>query len=196
GIDLQLRLAPTARLSGAVSFAGGATGMLTGRLLPATDDGASDFGFEVATAMTRPHRTFTFLRGPPRQFFLRGVKPPRPAIPPELANNPMVQMALGGAGGVAQALYGEVPITVGGTDINDVAIVLNEGAKLTGRLVFDGAAPPPQAQQLRTTSITLQSANGSNVGGGFGGSSQSTVGQDATFKTSNYPARRDLVNAG
>ncbi len=192
GIDLQLRLAPTARLSGTVSFAGGAPGMLTVRLTPATDDGSSDLGFDAATAMTRSDGTFTFLGVPPGQFFVRVVKPPRPNIPAELANNPMVQMALGGAAGLSQALFGEVPITVGGTDINDLAIVLTEGAKLTGRLVFDGAAPPPQAQQFRAMSITLQSASGSSLAG----PSQGTTDQDGTFKTSSYPPGKYLVNAG
>jgi hypothetical protein len=102
-------------------------------------------------------------------------------------------MALGG--GSAQALYGEVPITVGSSDITDIAIVLNEGAKLTGRLVFDGAAAPPQAQQLRSISISLQAADGRSAGA-VAGFQQTTIDQDATFKTPNYPAGRYLINAG
>ena len=195
GIDLQLKLAPTFRVSGAVSFPGGGAGLLTVRLAPATDDGAGDLGFDVATAATRQDGTFTFLGVPPGQFFVRVVKPPRPPIPPELANNPMVQMAFGGAGGSAQGLYGEVPITVGGSDINDIAIVLSEGAKLTGRLVFDGSLAPPQAQQLRSITISLQAADGRSVGA-LSGFQQSTVDQDATFKTPNYPAGKYLINAG
>ena len=197
GIDLQLKLAPTFRVSGTVSFPGGTAGVLTVRLAPATDDGAGDLGFDVATAATRPDGTFTFLGVPPGQFFVRVVKPPRPPIPPELANNPMVQMAFGGAaGGSAQGLFGEVPLTVGGSDINDVAIVLSEGAKLTGRLIFDGALAPPQAQQLRSISITLQAADGRSAGTLFTGFQQSAVGPDATFKTPNYPAGKYLINAG
>jgi hypothetical protein len=194
GIDLQLRLAPTFRLSGTVSFPGGTAGMLTVRLTPAADDGTGDLGFDVATAATRPDGTFTFLGVPPGQFFVRVIKPPRPAIPAELANNPMVQMAFGG-GGLAQALYGEVPVTVGSSDINDIAIVLNEGVKLTGRMVFDGALPPPQAQQLRSISITLQAADGRSTGA-VAGFQQTIVEQDATFKTPNYPAGKYLINAG
>ena len=193
GIDLQLRLAPTFRVSGSVSFPGGTTGLLTVRLTPASDDGTGDLGFDVATAATRQDGTFTFLGVPPGQFFVRVIKPPRPQMPPELANNPMVQMALGG--GSAQALYGEVPITVGSSDISDVAIVLSEGAKLTGRLVFDGAAAPPQAQQLRSMSISLQAADGRSTGA-VAGFQQTTIDQDATFKTPSYPAGKYLINAG
>ena len=193
GIDLQLRLAPTFRVSGNVSFPGGTAGLLTVRLTPASDDGTGDLGFDVATAATRQDGTFTFLGVPPGQFFVRVIKPPRPQMPPELANNPMVQMALGG--GSAQALYGEVPITVGSSDITDIAIVLNEGAKLTGRLVFDGAAAPPQAQQLRSISISLQAADGRSAGA-VAGFQQTTIDQDATFKTPNYPAGKYLINAG
>jgi len=193
GIDLQLRLAPTFRVSGNVSFPGGTAGLLTVRLTPAADDGTGDLGFDVATAATRQDGTFTFLGVPPGQFFVRVIKPPRPQIPPELANNPMVQMALGG--GSAQALYGEVPITVGSSDINDIAIVLNEGAKLTGRLVFDGVAAPPQAQQLRSISISLQAADGRSAST-VAAFQQTTIDQDATFKTPNYPAGKYLINAG
>jgi hypothetical protein len=192
GIDLQLRLAPTFRVSGTVSFPGGTTGLVTVRLTPASDDGTGDLGFDVATAATRQDGTFTFLGVPPGQFFVRVIKPPRPQIPPELASNPMVQMALGG--GSAQALYGEVPITVGSADINDIAIVLNEGAKLTGRLVFDGASAPPQAQQLRSMTIQLLAADGRSTGA-VAGFQQTTIDQDATFKTANYPAGKYLINA-
>jgi hypothetical protein len=192
GIDLQLRLAPTFRVSGNVSFPGGTAGLLTVRLTPAADDGTGDLGFDVATAATRQDGTFTFLGVPPGQFFVRVIKPPRPQIPPELANNPMVQMALGG--GSAQALYGEVPITVGSSDITDIAIVLNEGAKLTGRLAFDGALPPPQGPQLRSLAISLQAADGRSAGA-VAGFQQTTIDQDATFKTPNYPAGKYLINA-
>jgi len=192
GIDLQLRLAPTFRVSGNVSFPGGTAGLLTVRLTPAADDGTGDLGFDVATAATRQDGTFTFLGVPPGQFFVRVIKPPRPQIPPELANNPMVQMALGG--GSAQALYGEAPITVGSSDITDIAIVLNEGAKLAGRLVFDGALAPPQGPQLRSLAISLQAADGRSAGA-VAGFQQTTIDQDATFKTPNYPAGKYLINA-
>ena len=53
GIDLQLKLAPTFRVSGTVTLSGATAGLLTVRLTPATDDGTGDLGFDVATAATR-----------------------------------------------------------------------------------------------------------------------------------------------
>jgi len=190
GVDLQLRLAPTSRVSGVVTAPIGPIGSVTVRLMPASSDDG-DLGIDTATAVTRVDGSFTFLGVPPGQFIAKVIKNPRPAVPPELASNPMVLMALGGAGG-PDALFGELPITVTGADVDGLTIPLAPGAKLSGRIVFDGASPPPQPQQMRSIMVTLQA---SSLTGGFspyaGARPPDANGQ---FTTAPYPPGRYLVN--
>jgi hypothetical protein len=198
GIDLQLRLAPTVRLSGVVTAAMGPIGSVSVRLTPASsDDGSGDLGVDTATAATRVDGSFTFLGVPPGQFIATVVKTPRPPIPAELASNPMVQMAFGGAGGPTEALYGQTSVTVGDADVDGLSITLTMGAKVSGRFEFDGSAPQPQPQQLRSINVSLQSADGRGFAPSpFGSSGQTGVDANGQFKTPGYPAGKYFINVG
>src|SRR5262249_43905613 len=125
GADLQLRLVPTLRVSGIVTASTGPIGMTQVRLVPAaSNETSAAFDLDVGNPQTRADGTFTFLGIPPGQYIARVYRPARPSIPPELASNPMVQMALGGAGLPNVALFGDAPVTVSGADVNDVTITL------------------------------------------------------------------------
>jgi hypothetical protein len=197
GIDLQLRLVPTARISGVITAAGAPLGGVPVRLMPNVSDG----GFigdeiQVAGTSTRADGTFTFLGVPPGQYFVDAVRRPRPPIPPELASNPMVQMAFGSGGG-NEPLYGATTVATDGRDVSDLAIVLTGGVTLSGRYVFDGTAQPPAPQQMQTLAISLQSVDGRTSGPAMLGGSGQRVPVDANgaFKTIPYPAGKYLVTA-
>jgi hypothetical protein len=164
GIDFQLKLVPTSRVSGNVIGPNGPMPNVAVRLVPAgSDDLANDSGLDVATTSTASDGTFTFLGVPLGQYTARVVKAPRPAMPAELASSPLMQLAFGGAAGAAgqpsQTIFAEVPVSVGTTDLTDVAIVLTEGTKASGHLEFDGALPRPTPQQLQAVNVTMTEAD-------------------------------------
>jgi hypothetical protein len=172
------------------------------RLLPAgADEMGIDTGFEAATTVTKPDGSFTFLGVASGQYTLKVMKAPRPEIPAELMSNPIMQMAFGANGGgkptgqAAQTLAGEMSVGVGADDVTNLALMLHEGVMVSGKVVFDGVAPPPTAQQLQNARIVLNP-----VGGASGlamammnaSSQDAQLDQDLKFKTSKYPAGKYL----
>jgi hypothetical protein len=182
--DVQLRVVPTARVSGIVTTPTGPAGMTSVRLIPVTASDSNGLDLDVGNTTTRADGTFTFLGIPPGQYLARVFKPARQPIPPELASNPMVQMALGGSGGASVALYGDAPITVSGTDVSDLTVVLLPGVKLSGRFEFVGASAPPTPQQLRAATITAQSSDARRIGG----PPNQTPNDQGEFTLSGFPA--------
>jgi hypothetical protein len=198
GIDLPLHLVPTARISGLLTAAGAPVGGVAVRLMPnLPDNGFAGDEVQVAATSTRPDGTFTFLGVPPGQYFVDAVRRPRPQIPPELASNPMVQMAFGGGGGGSEALYGATTVSTDGRDVSDLAVVLTGGVTISGRFVFDGTATRPAPQQMQNLAISLQSIDGRTNGQmAFGGSGPRVpVDANGAFKTIPYPAGKYLVTA-
>jgi hypothetical protein len=208
GINIQMRLVSTARLSGSVVGPAGPMANVTVRLFPAADsDLLAETEFPVATSMTGADGAFLFLAVPPGQFVVRVQKSPPPVIPAELGSNPLVQMVFGGlpptAGrGAAPAptRYANANVTVGSTATVDVALRLREGAKLSGRVEFEGTTPPPAPDQLQAMTITLNAIDGrGGGGGGFPGApaAPGRVGQDGQFATQGYaPGRYFVAPAG
>jgi hypothetical protein len=193
GVDLSLKLAPTASVSGTITGPTGPIGFTQVRLVTASADmGAGDPGYEVANTTTGTDGRFTMLGVPPGQFIARVAKPPRPAIPPEMASNPMVQIALGGMMGPPQAMYGETAVSVGGGDISGLSIMLTDGVRVSGRAVFDGASPPPPQAQAQPITVQLQAADRRAPAPAFGGGQQERV-SPGEFKTVAYPPGKYLL---
>ena len=163
GVDLQLELVPTSRVSGTVTGPDGPrTVMLS--LAPDSDDLSTEMGLETATTLSDASGRFTFLGVPAGQYRLRaiwaqvpvsgagrGAPPPSTARPAEpTAPAP----ALGGF-----TLWGAQPITVGDTDIDDVAVTVRAGFRLAGQAVFDGGTSQPSPDALRRMSATFDPAD-------------------------------------
>jgi protocatechuate 3,4-dioxygenase beta subunit len=65
----------------------------------------------------------------------------------------------GGGGGTIAAEFAFVPLTVGGGDITGLRIATGTGARLSGRVVFDGA-PPPAGTRIRVVPQAADPAGG------------------------------------
>jgi hypothetical protein len=84
-----------------------------------------------------------------------------------------------------------LPVTVSGEDIIGIVMVATKGAKLSGRVVFDGAAP---AQSLENLRIIANTASGDVMPmmGGF----PARVGIDGAFELMGLIGRRTLRAVG
>jgi hypothetical protein len=195
GVDFQLRLLPSARISGTVTGPSGPTPNVNVRLLPAGEDVDTDA--DVANAQSAADGSFAFLGVPAGRYVVRVVKPPRQALPAGLGAMPMVAMVFGEemtrtSPQDALMLFGETPVSLGATDIDGLAVSLAEGVKLSGRLVFDGAtAPPPQLQSL-VVFVSPADPRTPSEGGGR----QDRPDDQGQFKTAAYPPGKYFVAAG
>ena len=185
-LDLQLKVIPAARVSGTVTGPSGPASSATVRLLPAdVDDTGLGGGFEAASATTAADGTFTFFGVAAGQYVARVMQQPRPPMPAGMADSPIMQLALGRGGGPGTApLHARAGVTVTGADVAGVSLALGEGIKVAGRLVFDGTAAPPTAQQLQTMSLTMTAVGGNQ--GAF--ASPVRPGADLRFQTPGQPA--------
>jgi hypothetical protein len=201
GLDLQLKIVQTVKVSGTLTGPSGPVGSTSVRLLSAeVDELGGGAGAETATTVTAADGTFTFLGVPAGQYVARVAKPPRPAMPAGMADNPAMAfafgMASGAAGGAAGAgaeptLYAQASVGVSASDVPGVSLMLAEGAKVSGRIAFDGNSPPTP-QQLQAMFVTLTPVAGNNGAAPAPG----RVAQDAQFKTQGYPAGRYYVAPG
>ncbi len=191
GIDLSLRLVPTAAISGTVIGPDGPAGSLGIQLSAA--GGTNDADMAVATTVTSPDGAFTLLGVPPGSYVARATKQPRPEMPAEMASNPMFQMVFGDPSaprGPTEPLFAESAVSVGGRDVSGLTLVLAPGLTVSGRIEFDGSKLKPPARQLQAMRVTLQPADGRDSPN-FARGSTSQTGE---FKTpGERPGRYVLV---
>jgi hypothetical protein len=202
GVNLQLRVAPTATVTGSVV---GPDGPVVGAPVKLTSTAVEETvagGFETASTLTRADGTFTLLAVPAGQYIARVTKLPRPALPTGAGAAAMSSIFGGMSFADGQTpptapLYGQAPVTVSGGDVTGLAIQLREGAKLAGRVEFVGSAAAPRPAQLQSMTVTLTSLDGRTLGPGRGmmGPAPPPGGLDANgqFKTVGYPPGRYTV---
>jgi hypothetical protein len=196
GVGFVLRPVRLSNVSGTVS--GGTVSLddLPVRLLPLNADGLPG-PFEAALAVTDGQGRFTFMGVPPGRYLLRVERVPRG----EVANAPV---AIAGAGMVPAdirisqqplpketLLWGEQTVVIGEADVFGVAVTLQPGARVRGRVEFAGAGAKPGAAILGTVALTLDRADGraaTHPGAGRG-----RVEADGQFATVGVPGGRYLL---
>jgi hypothetical protein len=203
GVDFQLRLVPTSRITGSVTGPDGPVKSVTVNLLPAAGAESGEDSINVATATTGLDGSFTMLGVPPGQYIAKVLKQPTPDFGAMMAANPEMAEAMGPLAGMAgmmgrgskELLHAQVPLGVGDTDVTGVAIVLAPGAKVSGKIEFEGNAAKPTTQQWAQMSVTLTPLLGPGRSPGRAAIDAPTP--DGQFKTSGYtPGRYSLVVGG
>lgn len=160
-VDFALRPVVTGRVTGLVTGPKGPVANLPIRLVPAGDRRADEpSSLDVADGQTSADGRFTLLAVPPGQYRVIAERETLPDMsadmPEELASNPMIQMVMKMRGAGQTPLFGEATVTVGPGEASEVAITATEGVKLTGRLDFQGGAPPAKDAMTRAV-IVLRS---------------------------------------
>jgi hypothetical protein len=200
GVDFQLRLVPTVRISGTVTGPDGPAANLGLHLVPADSDDQSLYE-DVATTVVDPEGKFSFLGVPAGAYIIRATRIPRPTavqVQTTVLNGVVTTLTSRGAGpGQAQqqgepTLWASMPVATGDTDVTGIAISLRTGLKVTGRLEFDGSSPKPTAQQLQQAQVRLSAMDVQ-----FNGPTPSgRVETDGQFTTGGFPPGRYMLSAG
>ena len=195
-VDWQVRPTGVARIAGVVSGPDGPAGSLLIRLVaaPGTPD---DDALPVAMATTAADGSFMFMGVPSGSYVAKAQQLPRGAMPAGLpadfmANLPPEAQAVlqGRMGGSGDASFLRATISVSDKDVMGLSLAVRTGAKVSGRVVFDGAAAQPTSQQLVAAQVSLVATG---VAGGPSGQLPK-LASDGTFKTGAYAAGTYTIN--
>jgi len=188
GVDFQLQLVSTSTVTGTLSsFDGTVPGGAQVTLAPID----TLPGLPGATQTARANQTgaFSFRNVTPGQYRLSARAQVR--TPPTEAETAAAQAAGGrggrggGRGGApAEILWAHSEITVDGRDLSDVALQLQKGMTISGRLAFDGTKlmAPTDFTRVRVTLTTVGAQDGD-----FGGVPNATVDAGGRFTIIGVP---------
>jgi hypothetical protein len=168
------------------------------RLAPADDAAGEVPDLEVAVSTGVMKGRFEFLTVTPGRYVIRALHAPRPA---------QAGGARGGGGGLGTGrglavplpteptLWAAVPITVSDASLTNVLVRLQEGFRVSGRVDFEGSAPPLTPDQLAALAPMLEPAV--PVPQALAQQARGRVEPDATFRTMGVaPGRYVLRLAG
>ena len=176
-IDFQLKPVPSVSVSGSVAGSAGPSANTSLYLLAAgTDYLAREAGFETATTISDATGAFTFLGVTPGQYLIRVLRPPaRPPVSPSAGFTTVIQAGnttiSSGGGPTPRPPIPDEPtwwaaqsISVAESDVSGVSVTLRSGARISGRVEFDGTAARPDSGRLQTTFITIEPGDGRAIG--------------------------------
>lgn len=195
-VDWQVRPTGVARIAGVITGADGPAANLAVQLVTAPGT-ADDDRLAVASTTTSADGSFTFMGVPTGQYVAKAQQLPRGAMPAGfpadfLSSLPPETMALlqGRMGGSGDASFLRAQIGVSDKDVTGLALALRPGAKVSGRVVFDGAAAQPTTPQLIAAQVSLVATG---IAAGPSGQSPK-LASDGTFKSGAYAAGTYTVN--
>jgi hypothetical protein len=184
GVDVQLRLAKTVRISGTATGPDGPVANVGVRLVPAEAiDTASESGFETAITATDGKGQFTFLAVPAGQYVLKMQRMPRMQSGGVLRMvNGVIEMMSTPAAGAdvtpEPTLWAQQSLTVSDAEIAGLAVGLRTGARVSGRIEFDGTtAARPAPDRLAALIVAATPMDGNQLPGRADASGHFTMGQ-------------------
>ena len=169
GIDFSLRPVKTFRVSGTLVGAEGPVPNAALRLAPAGEETLTDA--DTSATMTDAGGAFTLLGVVPGQYTIKVLRTPRPAPPPstmtsvQMGASTVMSMSGPNPGAAPPpisddpTMFAELPVAVGNADVTDVLVTLQRGARMTGRLEFDGTRERPDRAALTRITIALAGAD-------------------------------------
>jgi hypothetical protein len=168
GVDFQLRLVATTRISGIVTGPTGAPPAgTTVALVPATGAGVPSIpGLGNSTARVGAEGRFTFNSVTPGDYVLQARATVRDA-----AASAAAAPAVGGRGGrggqgpISQVLWAAVNLGVGGQPLPDIVLTLQDGMTVSGQVQFDGPGTPPADLSDVRVNLTARGPQTFEIGG-------------------------------
>jgi hypothetical protein len=159
GVDLTLPLVSGMRVSGTLTTPDGPASNFGLRIFPVS---ASDPSFDIPTgyAMTDTRGRFAFLAVAPGAYVIRAyrVQPTGPLFVPPSAGDPAgtrVEVIEPSASPIP-SWFGELAVTVGSSHVDGLAMSMQPGARVSGRIIFEGSTPAPPAARLQQISVAIR----------------------------------------
>jgi hypothetical protein len=210
GVDFQLKLMPSVRVSGTVMGPEGPARNFGVKLFPAgAEEFTTDSGIEAASTATDASGSFTFLGVTPGEYILKGLRVPR-ALSTSSSSMTMIEvsgpngmiMGMSSSNGATApppplptepSLWATMPVSVGERDLAGLSVALRPGARVGGRIVFEGTREPPSPDQVQRASIQINPVGGSTSIQFLLGPKR--VETDGRFSSVGFPPGRYMVSA-
>jgi hypothetical protein len=145
GIDIVIRPVPARRISGRIAGPAGPAGGMGLQLIssdPTVQRTSPATLIDVPRAVADNSGGFVFVGVVPGTYTLYAIKRASP--------------------GDQTTLWAAREISVGDSDVKDVEVLLQPGARISGRVVFEGATPPPP-NAFRSVAILARGVPGSTA---------------------------------
>jgi hypothetical protein len=194
GVDLTLPLVPGVRVSGVLMGPDGPVAN-SGMRLTTVETGGPEYyaGADIGTATTDQNGRFAFLGIPAGRYVVSAYRVPSTAHLPIGAGAPPpvpapVARTVEEAPPASETFWAHLAVAVGAENIDDLGLVLQPGARLSGRVEFNGTAPRPSSDHLRRIEISLR-----RVSGNMRALNAGRPDPEGRFTTSGYPPGRYFV---
>lgn len=163
GVNLQVSLMPTARVSGTLSVPTGSASYVPVTLIPADSE---RHDHDAISTMTDADGRFAFLAVPSGDYTLRVIDTP----PPVTFFGHFTWVNNGGAAfnGIASpespakpdetpppTRWASMPVSVRDADVTDLALALKQGFTISGQVEFEGTERPTE-EEMRETRIYIR----------------------------------------
>jgi hypothetical protein len=196
GIDIGLRPVESRIIAGVVRGPKGATAGVALRLISASQDGTS-FDAEVAVSIADRSGAFRFSSVPSGSYRidvldLPRIRGPSGFTPDNLASGVVLMRWPVDAWSAAETLWASESLVVGDSDVFNLVLELRRGARIGGRVVFEGSSPAPQNPDLFHL-LELDRAGGQLSR--MEAEGELTVGPSLEFRTVGLPPGKYFIRA-
>lgn len=172
GVDFQLHAVPVSKLSGTATGPEGAVPNLQITLVPAEAD-TSATTIETLMGFSDGQGRFSIDGVPPGSYILRATRMPKMPMAGQMitytVNNGGGTMVINQRSVAAGAppppptnevtLWAEMPLSIGAKDLDNVAVSMRPGVKMTGSVQFNGSAERPSADAMNMVAVLLEPAD-------------------------------------
>jgi hypothetical protein len=202
GVDIRLALEPAVKVSGVVNGPDGPAANLGVKLIPADAEVfSSESGFETAITVTDADGRFTLLGVSPGDYGVKVIRVPRAPLASSMTTviqSGSTTIMTGSSVGLAAAppaeptFWAEQDLSVGTNDVENLSLTLAAGARVMGRMEFEGSAERPTAADMERLGVSLARVDGQRVALGL---STARASSEGTFTTMGYPPGRYFISA-
>ncbi len=194
GVDLQVTPVPTMRVSGTIVGPDGPAQGVGLHLITADPDLGLSMDTspdDVATTVSDPRGQFTFLGVPHGEYVLQAVRNPRRTFTVDASGS---ILSPGMTPPTDPTLWAAALVSVDRSDVTGLALMLQPGLQVSGRLVFEGASVQPDATQLQRPNVVRLTPLQTGAGRGGGAFAQTTMSPNGSFVSSAYaPGRYSVI---
>jgi hypothetical protein len=174
GLQMQLRPVPAVRVSGTLTGPAGAGANLAVQLVAADADGLQA-DLAVASTISDGSARFLFPVVPAGEYAIKVIDVPRLSslrststtieTPTGALTVPSTTRVAPPSLPADPTLWARQPLSVGDSDIEGVTVALSIGARVSGRLEFDGPSPRPTPAQIASLRLNVMRPSGRSIAG-------------------------------